>query len=350
MKTRGIIFAIVALLACTQAFAAKVDPALKRNAALKKAFTELNASARKSVVTVERARSGRRRGLGAVLSKQGEVITALGIISSRNTYQVRLWNGKTRSVEVIARDYRNDLALLKMKDPPEDLEAVEAGNGNNVETGQFVISPSPDKAPVAVGVKSCPLRRIAKARIVPFLGLFSVLTDDNKGPQRPYPTALQHDSPITATDIGGPLVDADGGCVGVNVCAAWRGVSLAVPWEAVEKVLPNLRKGVDVKANGFIGVEIEVASEDLLGENNIEGGVLVKKTVDGPAEAGGMEAGDVITHINGESIRTPDDLREIVRYITPGEKAVFRVTRKTKGEETVTTVDLKIKVTARPGS
>jgi S1-C subfamily serine protease len=147
-------------------------------------------------------------------------------------------------------------------------------------------------------------------------------------------------------------VDSEGKLVGINVCAAWRGVTYSVPWAEVEKVLPSLRKGEDVEANGFIGVQISDAHASLLeGSGAGEGGgVLVREVIEGHgAKKGGMLPGDIITHINGERVCNVEHLRSIVPFLTPGEDADVRVLRiKSKGDADEELVDLKVTVGKRP--
>jgi S1-C subfamily serine protease len=357
MNPRIFILTALFLTCCllADASAAKVDPANKRAPALVTAFTDLNLRLHGAVVGIERRIDGKRVGYGVLVSPEGEILTAMAAVSKTGSYRARLFDGNSSDLTPVAWDFRNDLVLLKMDNSPTGLTPLPAGNASAVDVGRFVISLSPDTEPICAGIKSCPIRRTSKSEGRPLLGLYSILTEENEGAKRPFPKILQHDSPVTARNLGGPVVTVDGKCVGLNVCAPWRGVSYAVPWEEIEKVLPVLRKGQDVTADGYVGIQIDAAKEEILEGSGIEGrGVLITNVIaDQPAAAAGLKAGDIVTHINGERVETVEDLAAILQFLTPGDETVLKALRvkggKTApGEKDEEFIEIKIKVGTRP--
>jgi putative serine protease PepD len=136
--------------------------------------------------------------------------------------------------------------------------------------------------------------------------------------------AIQTDAPINHGNSGGPLLNASGAVVGVNVqidsnSDGSEGVGFATPVDTVKSVADTLISGGKVQ-HAYLGIQVSDASGN--------GGAKVDSVVSGsPADSAGLKAGDVITAIGSKQISTADDLTAAVNVYKPGDKASLTVNR-----------------------
>jgi serine protease Do len=161
----------------------------------------------------------------------------------------------------------------------------------------------------------------------------------------PYDDFLQIDAPVNQGNSGGPTFDIEGNVIGVNTAIVSPsggsvGIGFAVPAETVKSVITQLKEKGKV-TRGWIGVQIQGITPDIaesLGLKEARGALVAEPQANGPAIKAGVEAGDVITAINGKGV---SDSREVARTISgmaPGTAVKLMVLR--KGQEKTLTVTL----------
>ena len=131
----------------------------------------------------------------------------------------------------------------------------------------------------------------------------------------PYDDFLQIDAPVNKGNSGGPTFDIDGNVIGVNTAifspsGGSVGIAFAIPAETVKTVVAQLKdKGTVTR--GWIGVQIQPVTPEIadsLGLKKTEGALVAEPQTDGPAVKAGIEAGDVITAVDGEPVKDARDL------------------------------------------
>jgi serine protease Do len=232
--------------------------------------------------------------------KEGVIVTNNHVIDGAEEIQVNLHDGTKLKAELLGKDNKTDIALLKVK-PPRELKSVKFGSSTNIRVGDWVMAignPFGLGGSVTVGIIS------AKARNI------------NSGPYDDY---LQTDASINKGNSGGPLFNMDGEVVGVNTAiisptGGSIGIGFAVPAEAVVPVVQQLQEFHEVR-RGWIGVKIQTVSEDIAGSLGIPentGALIAAVTPDGPAAKGGLQAGDVIVKFDNEAVPTMRNLPRLV--------------------------------------
>jgi serine protease Do len=256
-------------------------------------------------------------GSGLVLTNEGLILTAYHLIDGATKVYVRPATGGGSYADVHAADARSDLAVLKLTDPPPNLQAVKLANARTrpgprgepatVRRGQFVIAlghplaaGAADASPsVAWGILSNLRRRLASA---------APGTDNRTRPLAGYPTLLQTDARATLGCSGGGLFDLDGEAIGLTTAAA--GVvgaetagGYAVPFDVnTRRAVEALAAGREVEY-GFLGVTLSPF------DRGFGGGVVVSGVTPGmPADRAGLRANDRIIAIDGQPVDASDDL------------------------------------------
>lgn len=269
-------------------------------------------------------------GSGVIVDESGYVLTNFHVIGQATEVTVRLSDGRTvRDVEVVGADPLTDLAVLKIN--TSGLTAAPWGDSGTVEVGDPVL---------AVG-NPFGLARTVTAGIISAKGRRGVVRDLN------YQDFLQTDAAVNPGNSGGPLVNMKGQIVGINTAIigeAYRGISFAIPSHLARDVYERLKETGKV-ARGWLGVAMQELDESLaerLGLESTRGALVAGVVPDSPAEAGGLEPGDVVVKWNDEDIRDPSDLSLAVAGTEIGSKAVAVIVRGGKK------IKLSVEVGERP--
>jgi len=244
------------------------------------AVTELAENVSPSVVNVN---AGRRGGTGMVWSKDGLVVTASHVIGHSTAPLVTLGDGKELEAKVIGRDAYNDVALLKVE--ADGLSPVKVGDADGIKVGQFVLALAN-----AFGRKPSATSGIITSHRRSMRGFWGVMIED----------AVVSDAKLNPGYSGGPLVDASGTLLGMNV-AYFAGRGVAVSAAALKETVDKLSKDGRVK-KGYLGVIVEpvelppeLASSTGVGQ---EDGLLVRAVEVGtPAKSAGVVMGDIILRL-----------------------------------------------------
>jgi serine protease Do len=263
---------------------------------------------------------GRSLGSGFIVSRDGYILTNDHVIENPRKVTVTLQNGRNYIAKVVGGDSKTDVALLKI-DAGNDLPVAPLGNSDDVKVGQWVMAignPFGFDHSVTVGIVS------AKGRFLPdSLDQF-----------------IQTDASINPGNSGGPLIDLNGGVVGVNSAIYTRtgqnmGIGFAIPINLVKGELPQLREHGKV-VRGWLGVYIQEVTPELAETMELKEakGALVAEVLKGsPAEQAGVKRGDVIVEFDGHPISDRRELPLRVAETPLGKKVTFKVIRDKQTKE-----------------
>jgi serine protease Do len=265
------------------------------------------------------------QGSGFFISADGYAVTNNHVVDKAENVQVTADDGKIYQAKVIGTDPRSDLALIKV-DGRSDFPFVKFADGNP-RIGDWVLAvgnPFGLGGTVTAGIVSARGRDIGNG---------------------PYDDFIQIDAPVNKGNSGGPTFDVDGNVIGVNTAifspsGGSVGIAFAIPADTVKKVVAQLKDKGSV-TRGWIGVQIQSVTPEIadsMGLKTVQGALVAEPQADGPAVKAGVEAGDVITQVNGTPVK---DARELARQISgmpPGTTVNLTLLR--KGAEK--TISLKL--------
>lgn len=262
-------------------------------------------------------------GSGFIISEDGYILTNNHVVDRSNGIFVTMTDGKEYSAEIIGKDARTDIALIKID--AKGLKPMPIGDSNSLRKGQWVLaigSPFGLDSTVTAGIVSAINR--------------------DTGDYLPF---IQTDVAVNPGNSGGPLINLQGQVVGINSqivsrSGGFMGISLAIPIDEVMRVVEQLKAHGKV-TRGRIGVQITTVPDDVakaLGLEQARGALVSNVEPDGPAAKAGVRAGDVIIGFNGQQIDHMSDLPRIVGGTRPGTKATIEVWRKGKTVELKATV------------
>lgn len=253
---------------------------------LSSAVAQLAENVSPSVAHVD---AGRRGGTGIVWSSDGLIVTASHVIGDASAPRVIMSDGTELEANVVGRDRYTDVAVLKVD--TKGLKPLQMGEAGELKVGQFVLALAnvfDKKASATSGIVTSHGRSVR--------GWWGVMIED----------AVVSDAKLNPGYSGGPLIDASGKLVGMNVSYfAGRGVAISV--SSLKRVVEALSKDGKVR-KGFLGVVVEPIElpEELAKSSEVDQdeGLLVR-SVEGqsPARAAGVAIGDVILRL-GEARAT----------------------------------------------
>jgi S1-C subfamily serine protease len=280
------------------------------------AVTELADSVSPSVVNVS---AGRRGGTGMVWSKDGLVVTASHVLGHSGIPRVILADGRELEGKVLGRDAYNDVALLKVE--ADGLSPVRVGDVDGIKVGQFVLALAN-----AFGKRPSATSGIITGHRRSMRGFWGMMIED----------AVVSDAKLNPGYSGGPLVDASGNLLGMNV-AYFAGRGVAVSAASLKETVDKLSKDGRVK-KGFLGVVIEPVElpEELARSSDVgqEFGLLVRSVEPGsPAKDAGVAMGDVILQLGGGKATDEYELHKVLTGDVVGKPVTLRVLRAEKVTE-----------------
>jgi serine protease Do len=260
-------------------------------------------------------------GSGFIIDASGIVVTNNHVISEADEINVILNDGSRLKAELIGKDQKTDLALLRVK-PEKPLTAVKFGDSEKLRLGEWVVAignPFSLGGTVTAGIVSARNR------------------DINSGP---YDNYIQTDAAINRGNSGGPLFNLDGEVVGINTAiispsGGSIGIGFAVPSKTAVAVIDQLRQFGETR-RGWLGVKIQQVTDEIADSLNLKParGALVAGIDDkGPAKPAGIEAGDVIVKFDGKDIKEMRDLPRVVADTPVGKDVEVVIVRRGKEEK-----------------
>ncbi len=282
----------------------------------------------------------RQRGLGSgvIVRPDGHILTNHHVVDGAEQVNVELTDGRSFKAKVVGSDQPSDLAVLKIDGA--NLQTLSLGDSDAVRVGDVVLAvgnPLGVGQTVTMGIVS------AKGRATPF------------GGDATFEDFIQTDAPINEGNSGGALVSTGGQLVGINSqiltpSGGNIGIGFAIPANMAKNVMTQLIEHGEVH-RGMIGVTIQPVTSDIassLGLSQVRGALVNSVQAGSPADKAGVQRGDVITAVNGESIRTGNDLRNEVSQMLPGTSTKLAIIRDGKEQTVNVTVAERKGSTAEP--
>jgi serine protease Do len=252
-------------------------------------------------------------GSGFIIDEQGYILTNNHVIEKADKIKVLLSDEEEYNAEVVGRDPKTDIALIKIE-PTKPLQAVAMGDSENLEVGEWVIAignPFGLEHTVTAGIVS------AKGRVI------------GAGP---YDNFIQTDASINPGNSGGPLINMRGEVVGINtaIVAGGQGIGFAIPINMAKQIIPQLKQEGRV-TRGWLGVMIQKVTPELaeqFGLEKPEGALVAQVMEDSPAEKAGIKREDIIIEFDRTEIRKMSELPRIVASTPVGKRVEVKVIRK----------------------
>jgi len=286
-------------------------------------------------------------GSGVIVSPDGYILTNNHVVEDATTITVRLDDGRDLKAKVIGTDPKTDLAVIKVD--ADHLTYANFGDSDATEVGDWVLafgSPLGYSQTMTQGIIS------AKGRQIGIIAEHNPALHDLT-----YEDFLQTDAAINPGNSGGPLVNLRGEVIGINSAIAsntgtYTGIGFSIPSNEAKYIMDSLIKNGKV-VRGYLQVQIEdinnpttkdQALADSIKKSGFSGkGILVGGVgPDGPAAKGGVQAGDVITALNGKPVQSVGELRNQVARTAPGTNVALDIYRDGK------TIELKFPVGTQP--
>jgi S1-C subfamily serine protease len=282
---------------------------------LSNAIQHVAESASPSVVSIS---SDGGNGTGIVWDDQGHIVTAYHVIRHQEEVEVSSDSGQTFTAKVVGRDKTSDLALLKIEGK---LQPIQKGDSDSLKVGQFVMAlanPSGSRTAATSGIITGVKRNIG--------GWWGVQVDE----------AIVTDARVNPGYSGGPLVDASGKMIGLNVALiSSRGI--AVPVKKVSEVIAAISSGTPT-GRAYLGivsnpVPLPEQATRLPEVKQRSGLLILSVEVGSPADKAGLSLGDVLLGFGGSDVNGFHDLTRLLTQDAVGKAAKLRVLRGGKLEE-----------------
>lgn len=260
------------------------------------------------------------QGSGFFISEDGFLVTNSHVVGNGSAFTIITSDGEEYDAELIGRDRRTDLAVLKV-DADQSFTYVSLADDKKIRVGDWV---------VAVG-NPFGLGGTVTAGIVSARG-----RDIGAGP---YDDFIQVDAAVNRGNSGGPTFNLNGEVIGVNTAifspsGGNVGIAFAIPATTVRSVVDDLISNGAV-ARGWLGVRIQPVSADIaesIGLSEAQGALVANSESDTPAAQAGIKAGDVITAVNGEVVEDARDLARKIGAFDPETEVELTVWRSGKAQ------------------
>jgi len=273
----------------------------------------------------------RSLGSGVIIDSSGIIVTNNHVIANASEIKVALSDKREFDCEVVLKDERTDLAVLKPKGVPDGatFPFLEFANSDELEVGDLVLAIGD---PFGVG-------QTVTSGIVSALARTQVGISD-------YQFFIQTDAAINPGNSGGALIDMEGKLVGINTAIFTHsgdssGIGFAIPSNMVRIVTRSAQLGGHVRLP-WIGAKFQAVTPDIadgLGLTRPHGALVVDVTKNGPGARAGLKSGDLVTSVDNVEIDDPSVLN--YRLATKGIGAKARVGVRRDGKQYVATLALE---------
>ena len=295
-----------------------------------------------SVVSIDvRTSSAEEQGTGMILQSNGLVLTNAHVVhaalSGATMTVTRTGATEALPATLVGLDAANDVALIRITNGA-NLPAITFGKSDGLEVGDSVVAIG-NALGLAAGTPT------VTQGIVSALG--RTVTAGSATSSETLSNLIQTDAAINPGNSGGPLLDSNGHVIGMNTAVAGtmsdgtsaQNIGFAIPSAKIESLLASLMKGGTIpKQHGYLGVKIMTMTSQLQSQYGltIDYGALVIDVVSGSsADNAGIQAGDIITALNGTKIRSADAVSTFMAKQKVGAKVIVELVSQS-GKHTVT--------------
>ncbi|MEM8812744.1 MAG: DegQ family serine endoprotease [Pseudomonadota bacterium] len=276
-----------------------------------------------------RQRAERSLGSGVIIDPAGIIITNHHVIKGADAVRVVLSDKREFDTEIVLKDERTDLAVLKILEARGSFPAVPFADSDSLEVGDLVLAIG---NPFGVGqtVTSGIVSALARTRVG--------VTD--------YQFFIQTDAAINPGNSGGALIDMNGALVGINTAIFSRsggsnGIGFAIPANMVRVVVDSARTGGRVQ-RPWLGASLQAVTADIAESLALDrpGGALVTRVdPEGPAARADLRVGDLILAVDGVAVEDPNGFG--YRFVTRGIGGVVDLTINRNGRERLVRIALE---------
>lgn len=314
------------LMAEEVSFSPEEEKILQAAQVINKAFEIVAAKVRPTVVSIiadKAGFNGKSQGSGVIVNNKGFILTNSHVVSGAATIEVKLFDGREFTAELVGKNPESDLAVLRIQAP--DLATAKLGDSDACKVGSWVMaigSPFGYDSTVTSGMISAKGRsRVANMQIADF---------------------IQTDAPINPGNSGGPLVNLSGEVIGINArtTGSGDGLSFAIPINLAQTIMNGIIAHKNATSS-YLGVSFRPLTTqiaDAFGLKSTRGALIEKILTDTPAAKAGLKSGDIITKYRNREIKDDYQLRTLISTTNPNEKVEIEYFRKGKKHTAMITV------------
>ena len=279
---------------------------------------------------------GEALGSGVIFDKEGHIITNNHVVAGASKIQVTLADGRVYDAETTGTDPATDLAVIQLKDAPDNLTVAQLGDSDKLATGQDVMAignPLGLSSTVTTGIISALDRPVVNSQ-----------SEDGSSGSAVYTNAIQIDAAINPGNSGGPLFDEKGRVIGITSSIATMsrsgggeggsgsiGIGFAIPVKLADKVAKQLIKS-GTATHAYLGVTLDTAGATADGEKR--GGAKITSVESGsPADKAGLKTNDVVIAIDGKTTAQGSALTGYVRQYSANDKVKLTIIRDSKKQD-----------------
>ena len=279
---------------------------------------------------------GEALGSGVIFDKEGHIITNNHVVAGASKIQVTLADGRVYDAETTGTDPATDLAVIQLKDAPDNLTVAQLGDSDKLATGQDVMAignPLGLSSTVTTGIISALDRPVVNSQ-----------NEDGSGGSAVYTNAIQIDAAINPGNSGGPLFDEKGRVIGITSSIATMGrsssgeggsgsigIGFAIPVKLADKVAKQLIKS-GTATHAYLGVTLDTDGATADGEKRA-GAKITSVEGGSPADKAGLKKGDVVIAIDGKTTAQGSALTGYVRQYSANDKVKLTVIRDSKKQD-----------------
>ncbi len=255
-------------------------------------------------------------GSGVILTADGYIVTNNHVVDGASIITVKTLANQSLTAQVVGKDARTDLAVLKVE-CDQELPFAELGDSSTLRVGDMAL---------AIGN---PLQEALESTLT--VGYISAINRTMVIEDRQM-TLLQTDAAINPGNSGGALINIYGQVIGINTAKSTgydvEGLGFAIPINEAIPVIESIIENGYVKGRPLVGLAGINVTEQIAKANNLPLGVYVKSVVaGGAAEKGGIKPGDVIVKFDGKEIKNIDEINEIRDQHKVGDEVSVEVSR-----------------------
>ena len=258
-------------------------------------------------------------GSGVIIDSRGHILTNFHVVRQAEEIVVSFPDGRNLIAEVVGADRDADLAVLKIPGS-DDLPVITIGNVEEARIGDVVLAIG---NPINIG-------QTVTQGIISATGRYGLGVSV-------YENFIQTDAAINPGNSGGALVNTNGELLGINTAivnqnndgTSITGIGFAIPSNIAVSIMEDIINAGEA-IRGWLGIEARGLTQELIAFYNLEStnGVLITGTYpNGPAEQAGLQSGDVLTHINKQSVGTGRDGMNLIAQVRPDEEVTLTIYR-----------------------